>query len=83
MTPATELTDADRAAIQEARDKSPAALEAQIATLTGENKRLRALVEGAYKEGWADSALSPSDDLYIDWLNSTTRAALQPKEGEG
>ena len=57
-------------------------MQAQIASLTAENERLRALVESAYKEGWADSALSPSDDLYIDWLNSTTRAALQPKEVE-
>jgi len=50
--------------------------------LAAENERLRALVETGYCEGWDDGAFSNSPDQKIDWLNSTTRAALQPKEGE-
>jgi len=48
-------------------------LQAQIASLTGEVERLRALVETAYWEGWTDDGRS--------WLRSESRAALQPKEG--
>lgn len=57
-------------------------LRAQIASLTAENERLRALVKAAYKEGWDDAALYPNPDQNLDWSNSLSRAALQPKEGE-
>lgn len=52
--------------------------DAQIASLTAENERLRALVEKAYEEGWDDKGY-PN---YFDnsWDTSNTRAALQPKE---
>ena len=56
MTPATKLTEADREALREARAKSPAALQAQIATLTAENERLReALAFYADKNNWRSS----------------------------
>ena len=54
--------------------------EAQIATLTAENERLRALVISAYCEGWEDGKGYRDQDS--GWEQSATRAALQPKEGE-
>ena len=56
-------------------------LQAQIASLTEENERLRALVKAGYEEGWDDCAFSNNPGRNVDWLNSVTRAALQPKEG--
>ena len=59
-------------------------LQAQIASLTGENKRLRALVKEAQIEGWlAADSYGISDYEYQQiWEKSRARAALQPKEGE-
>ena len=54
-------------------------LQAQIASLTAENERLRALVEDAYFEGSDDSV----HGYGRDWLGSKSAAALQPKEGVG
>lgn len=54
-------------------------LQAQIASLTAENERLRALVEDAYYEGNDDAV----HGYGRDWLGSDAYAALQPKEGEG
>lgn len=51
----------------------------EIDLLTAENERLRALVKEAYEEGW-DSARYGSRTDDDDWLTSSTRAALQPKE---
>lgn len=56
-------------------------LQAQIATLTAENERLRALVETGYEEGWEDATCQPMG-FEVNWNHSQTRAALQPKEGE-
>lgn len=54
-------------------------LQAQIASLTAEVDRLRALVKEAYEEGWCDCT---TDTTYLDdnWRQSATYAALQPKE---
>ena len=59
--------------------------DAQIASLTGENERLRALVKEAQIEGWlAADSYGISDYEYQQiWEKSRARAALQPKEGEG
>ena len=57
-------------------------LQAQIATLTAENERLRALVETAYSEGFEDGDCS-NISQWSAWERSNARAALQPKEGEG
>ena len=59
-------------------------LQAQIASLTAENERLRALVKEAQIEGWlAADSYGISDYEYQQiWEKSRTRAALQPKEGE-
>ena len=84
MTPATKLTEADREALREARAKSPAALQAQIASLTAENERLR----GALKP-FADCVvhLHPLHDPEAETLDGikvrewrAAYAALQPKE---
>lgn len=53
-------------------------LQAQIASLTAENERLRSLVEDAYYEGNNDAVYGYGRD----WLGSDSAAALQPKEGE-
>ena len=64
-------------------------LSTEIASLTGENKRLRALVEPAYREGFRDGFGFIGEGFVLDkerefwWKISDTRAALQPKEGEG
>jgi hypothetical protein len=57
--------------------------DAQIASLTGENERLRALVETAYFEGYEDGEYEGGGQSRRCWKASNTRAALQPKEGEG
>ena len=88
MSPATELTEADREAIREARDKSPATIQAQIASLIAENERLRndlrdwaecssikVTMEGPRFMGWNSSALNRC-------LAKYEAAALQPKEVE-
>lgn len=50
-----------------------------IGRIQADNKRLRALVEDAYEEGWDDAMYgSKTDDG--DWLASVSRAALQPEE---
>ena len=53
-------------------------LSTEIASLTAENERLRALVTSAYSEGWEDSKGWRTRDM--TWDISNTRAALQPKE---
>ena len=58
-------------------------LSAQIASLTAENERLQVLVETAYGEGWDNAIDWPELGVYVNWDHSNTRAALQPKEGEG
>jgi hypothetical protein len=55
--------------------------DAQIASLTAEIERLRALVKDAYEEGWDDGVYAVETDGGC-WLASISRAALQPKEGE-
>lgn len=88
MTPATKLTEADREALREARAKSPAALQAQIASLSAEIERLRndlrdwaecssikVTMEGPRLMGWNSSALNRC-------LAKYEAAALQLKEGE-
>ena len=60
----------------------------QIASLTAENERLRALVIRAYAEGFGDAWAIAHENLNqvaehdICWGLSQARAALQPKEGE-
>lgn len=60
--------------------------DAQIATLTAENERLRALVIRAYAEGfgdgWGEYDEQLSEGVERDWCweRSDTRAALQPKK---
>ena len=54
-------------------------LQAQIASLTGENERLRALVKFAYFEGFEDGDIWQKAAEW--WPTTETRAALQPKEG--
>ena len=49
--------------------------------LVSENERLRALAMRAYAEAWEDSKGWRTHDMC--WDISNTRAALQPKEGEG
>ncbi len=58
-------------------------LQAQIASLTAENERLRALVKEAQIAGWlAADSYGISDYEYQQiWEKSRARAALQPKEG--
>ena len=62
-------------------------LQAQIASLTAENERLQALVKTAYADGftdaWEDTWLNLTEERNWHWEHSDTRAALQPKEGEG
>lgn len=53
--------------------------DAQIASLTAEIERLRALVKDAFEEGF-DVATGQPTGLVDGWLYSETRAALQPKE---
>ena len=61
-------------------------LQAQIATLTAENERLRALAIRAYVEGFGDGwevyeeGLSEGVERDLCWEHSDTRAALQPEE---
>lgn len=55
-------------------------LQAQIASLTAENERLRGLVETGYEEGWQDAHAWTDIGMYVNWNHSKTRAALQPKE---
>jgi len=54
--------------------------EDQIASLTAEIERLRALVKDAYGEGYSDAT---TETMYLDdnWKQSATYDALQPKEG--
>ena len=60
-------------------------LRAQIASLTAEIERLRALAIRAYAEAFEDAnEFYPAmTDFKECWLTSSTRAALQHKEGEG
>ncbi len=46
-----------------------------------EIKRLRALVETGYCEGYEDGEYGGGGPLAWCWENSNTYAALQPKEG--
>jgi len=57
-------------------------LSTEIASLTAENERLRALVKEAQIEGWlAADSYGISDYEYQQiWEKSRARAALQPKE---
>ena len=55
-------------------------LSTEIASLTAENERLRALAMRAYAEAWEDSKGWRTHDMC--WDISNTRAALQPKEGD-
>lgn len=83
MTSATELTEADREAIREARDKSPANLQAQIATLTAENERLREALRGV--EPYLDAIVcyaSTMGEHEGNRIAAAARAALQPKENK-
>ena len=63
-------------------------LQAQIASLTAENERLKALIIRAYAEGFGDAWAIADDHLNqvaeydVCWGLSHARAALQPKEGE-
>ena len=90
LTGAAALRREDRLQQREDRltDKT-SALRAQIANLTAENERLRALVIRAYAEGfgdgWGEYDEQLSEGVERDWCweRSDTRAALQPKEGEG
>lgn len=50
--------------------------------LRAQIERLRALVETGYEEGWEDATCQPMG-FDVNWKHSQTRAALQPKEGEG
>lgn len=62
-------------------------LQVQIASLNAESERLRSIVVYAYAEGFKDAWAIAHENLNqvaehdICWLQSTTRAALQPKEG--
>lgn len=86
MTPATKLTEADREALREARAKSPAALQARIASLTAENERLREALKP-----FADCVvhLHPLHDPEAETLDGikvrewrAAYAALQSKEND-
>ena len=56
-------------------------MQAQIASLSAEVERLRALVKFAYFEGFEDGDIWGKVAEW--WPTTETRAALQPKEGEG
>lgn len=64
------------ASIEQAYSLRIAERDAQIATLTAENERLRALVEDAYYEGNNDAVY----EYGRDWLGSDSAAALPPTE---
>ena len=76
MITITEMAEVHAARIAE-RDGT-------IATLTAENERLRALVKTGYAEAFEDAnEFYPAmTDFEECWLTSSTRAALQPEEGE-
>ena len=59
-----------------------------VEQMQAEIKRLRVLVINAYAEGGNHATLSlaqvsPNPTIIDYWMTSKTRAALQPKEGEG